>query len=125
MKNIRKFYFDTYALVEIGKGNPDYLQYKENIRVILSRLNLLEFAYVLIKEGKKEDIAQIFIDYSKFNVDYDDNILIEAAEMKFRHLRERLSFIDCIGYIIAKRNNAKFLTGDEKFRHKENVEFVK
>jgi len=125
VKNIRKFYFDTYALIEIGESNPAYVQYKENVRVILSRLNLLEFAYVLIKEGKKDDIVRIFTDYSKFNVDYDDDVLIKAAEMKFGHLRERLSFIDCIGYIIAKRNNAKFLTGDEKFRHKENVEFVK
>ena len=50
---------------------------------------------------------------------------IKAAEMKLKFLKQRLSFVDCIGYILAKKNNAKFLTGDERFRHKENVEFVK
>ena len=38
---------------------------------------------------------------------------------------EKLSFIDCIGYYLAKKNKAKFLTGDEKFKNMENVEFVK
>jgi len=32
---------------------------------------------------------------------------------------------DCVGYVLAIRNNLKFLTGDEKFENKKNVEFVK
>jgi len=32
---------------------------------------------------------------------------------------------DCIGYVIAERNKMRFLTGDEKFKNKKNVEFVK
>ena len=125
VRNISKFYFDTYALIEIYKGNPKFEKYREGIKIILNKLNLFELAYVLFKEGKKNDIKDAFQNYSKFNVDYDNVALAEAAEMKFKHLKERLSFIDCIGYILAKKNNAKFLTGDEKFRHKENVEFVK
>ena len=125
VRNISKFYFDTYALIEIYKGNPKFEKYREGIKIILNKLNLFEFAYVLFKEGKKNDIKDAFQNYSKFNVDYDNEVLVEAAEMKFKRLKERLSFIDCIGYILAKKNNAKFLTGDEKFRHKENVEFVK
>mgnify|MGYP001573500077 CR=1 FL=1 len=125
VRNISKFYLDTYALIEIYKGNPKFEKYKEGIKIILNRLNLFEFAYVLIKEGKENDINDVFRNYSKFNADYDDEALVEAAEMKFRHLKDRLSFIDCIGYVLAKKNNAKFITGDERFRHKENVEFVK
>ena len=45
--------------------------------------------------------------------------------MKFKFVKQKISFIDCIGYLIAKKNNAKFLTGDEHFRNKDNVEFVK
>ena len=125
MRNISKFYLDTYALIEIYKGNPKFEKYKEGIKIILNKLNLFEFAYVLIKEGKENDINDVFRNYSKFNVDYDDEALVEAAEMKFRHLKDRLSLIDCIGYALAKKNNAKFITGDERFGHKENVEFVK
>ena len=122
---VKQFYFDTYALIEISKGNPKYEPYKEGIKIMLNMLNMLEFSYFLIKEGKGDEVKEIFDKFSKFNVDYDQEILIKSAEMKFKLLKERISFIDCIGYNIAKKNNVKFLTGDEKFRHKENVEFVK
>ena len=122
---VKQFYFDTYALIEISKGNPKYEPYKEGIKIMLNMLNMLEFSYFLVKEGKGNEVKEIFDKFSKFNVDYDQEILIKSAEMKFKSLKERISFIDCIGYNIAKKNNVKFLTGDEKFRHKENVEFVK
>lgn len=121
----RRFYFDTYALVEIYKENPNYENYKKNLEILLNKLNLMEFAYFLLRQGKKDDINKYFDDLLKYNIDYDAKVLIQASEMKFKFLKERLSFIDCIGYILAKRNNAKFLTGDEKFRKMENVEFVK
>ena len=121
----RRFYFDTYALIEIGKHNPNFRPYKEGITVLLSKLNLFELSYYLIKNGRETEAKEIFMEYSRFNVDYDDNDLIKAAKMKFKFLKERLSFIDCIGYILAKKNNAKFLTGDGRFRNKDNVEFVK
>ena len=119
------YYFDTYALIEIGKGNPRYEPYKKDVKVFLNRLNLLELSYFLIREGRSNEAKEIFEKFLRFNVDYDENILLESAEMKFRHLKKRISFIDCIGYSLAKRHNAKFLTGDEGFRNMENVEFVK
>ena len=121
----KAFYFDTYALIEIGKGNKNYEPYKQNVKVILNKLNLFEFAFFLIREGREKETSEIFEKFSRFNIDYDDEILIKSAEMKFKFLKDRLSFVDCIGYNIAKKNNAKFLTGDEKFRKMENVEFVK
>ena len=120
-----KFYFDTYALVEIYKSNPRYEKYTKEINLLLNKLNLLEFAFFLLREGKENEIKTFFSNLEKHNVDYDGEVLIKAAEMKFKFLKERLSFVDCIGYILAKKNNALFLTGDERFRNKENVEFVK
>jgi len=120
-----RFYFDTYALIELGKGNPNYEPYKENVKILLNRLNLLEFSYFLFREGKGEDSKEIFRKYLRYDIDYDEDVLIKAAEMKLKFLKQRLSFVDCIGYILAKKNNAKFLTGDEHFRDMGNVEFVK
>ena len=122
---IKRFYFDTYALIEIGNGNPKYEPYREDVMIILSKLNLLEFSYYLFKEKKENDIKEIFERYLKYDVDYDQETIIKSAEMKLKFLKERLSFIDCIGYFLAKKHNAKFLTGDEKFRNMDNVEFVK
>jgi len=121
----RILFYDTYALIEIYKNSPNYEKYKEVSKILLNKLNLLEFSYFLIRENKRNEVQDIFKRLLRFNVDYDEEVLIEAAEMKFKLLKQRLSFVDCIGYILAKRHNAKFLTGDENFRNMENVEFVK
>lgn len=121
----KRFYFDTYALIEIGKGNPKYEVYKNDVQILLNKLNLFEISFFLLKENKENEIQGIFGNYSKFNIDYDESDLINAAQMKLKFLQQRLSFIDCIGYVLAKRYKAKFLTGDGRFEEKENVEFVK
>ena len=74
--------------------------------------------------GRGKDIKKSTDQIMK-EIDEGEDVLIKAAEMKFKFLKERLSFIDCIGYILAKKHGALFLTGDERFRNKENVEFVK
>lgn len=33
--------------------------------------------------------------------------------------------VDCIGYVYAKENGLRFVTGDKEFEGMENVEFVK
>ena len=120
-----KYYFDTYALVELYKSSPTYTKYKKEIKILLNRINVQEFIYFLIREGKVNEVEESFKLLSKFNVDYDDDILINAAKMKFKYKNERLSYVDCMGYYLAKKHKAKFLTGDSKFENKENVEFVK
>ena len=125
VKMTKKFFFDTYALIELGQSNPNYEPYSKDVIILLNKLNLLEFSYYLLREKRENEIESIFSQYQRFSVNYDEEVLIKAAEMKFKFLKERLSFIDSIGYILAKKNNALFLTGDERFRHKENVEFVK
>jgi len=124
-KMIKKFFFDTYALVEISKGNPRYKPYTGGIKIMLNKLNLLEYVYFLIREKREHQINDVFNELTKFNVDYNDDILVKAAKMKYKFSKEKLSFIDCIGYFLAKKHNVKFLTGDNKFKDKENVEFVK
>lgn len=122
---VKGYYFDTYALIEIYKSNPNYKEYRSDVRIILNKLNLMEFANFLIREKREKEIKETFEKLGKFNVDYSDNDLIEAAKMKINFSKEKLSFIDCIGYILAKKHKVKFLTGDEKFESKKNVEFAK
>ncbi len=122
---IKRLFYDTYALIEIYKENPNYEKYKKGFKIILNKLNLLEFSYFLFREGRGNEAKEIISRFSKFNIDYDNEILLETAKMKFEHKKEFLSYIDCIGYLLAKKYNVKFLTGDEKFRDMENVEFVK
>jgi uncharacterized protein len=124
-KMSKMFYFDTYALVEIYKGNSNYEKYSKNVGMILHKFNILEYVHFLLREKRNENLVGVFRELNAFVVDSGDEILIKAAEMKLSYNKEKLSFVDCIGYFLAKKHRVKFLTGDEKFRDKENVEFVK
>lgn len=124
-KMTKRFFFDTYALIELSKESQSYQNYRKDVHMILTRLNLMEYSYYLLRVGKKNKIAKVFDELLSFVVSYDNDVLIKAAEMKFKYKKEKLSFVDCIGYLLAKEHKAKFLTGDSKFKDKENVEFVR
>lgn len=123
MSNV--FFFDTYALIEIYKGNQNYEKYKGKVKMLITGLNILEYVYFLLREKRESEIEEAFSNLSRYMVKYDKEIIINTAKMKHKYSKEKLSFIDCIGYLVALRYKAKFLTGDEKFKDKENVEFVK
>ena len=66
-KMTKAFFFDTYALIEIGKNNPNYEPYKKDVRIFISMLNLMELAYFLIRENRESEIEEIFNNLSKFS----------------------------------------------------------
>lgn len=118
------FFFDSYAIIEIIKENPKYKIYV-NEEVVISLFNLAEIYWSVLNDFGEQKAEEI---YSKFrnNVeDIDDETLKEAIKFRKEHKKKDLSYTDCIGYIYAKRNNLKFLTGDSKFEDLPFVEFVK
>jgi predicted nucleic acid-binding protein len=116
------FFFDTYALFEIIRGNPNYAQYK-NKKAIITIFNLAEFNYNLKKEHTKGIADKISGEYKQSVVKVSFNDITEAMDMKSKN--RHLSIPDVIGYAVAKRLNIKFLTGDKEFANLQNVEFVK
>ena len=116
------FFFDTYAFFEIIRGNPKYKQYLE-VRIITTLFNLAELNYNLKKEKDKK-IADEYIDkYSKFIVEVTIEDVKNAMDLKTMH--KNLSIPDAIGFVIARRYEVKFLTGDKDFEGMKNVEFVR
>ena len=118
------YFFDSYAIIEIINQNEEYKKFKSEV-IITNVLNLAEIYYFLLKKHneKTADYWAIHFDFHFLGLTSD--ITIKAAKFKHKHKNEGLSYADCIGYLLASENNLKFLTGDEKFRSKENVEFVK
>ncbi len=117
------FYFwDTYAFFEIINGNTNYLKYS-NFKGITTIFNLVELNYNLKKEMPKKLADKITKKYSEMLIDVTFEDIIEAGDLKKKN--RLLSLPDCIGYVIAKRTGAKFLTGDKQFEKTANVEFVK
>ncbi len=125
MEEIKSFFFDTYALFELVKGNPNYEKYKIGVSIATTKLNLMELHYVLLRLKGKEEAEFYFNEFNQFCIRYNDEILKQANEFRFENYKRDLSYVDCIGYIIAKKLGIKFLTGDGQFSGFENVEFVK
>jgi predicted nucleic acid-binding protein len=118
------FFFDSYALFEIIKGNSNYAKFKDS-EIITTKLNLFELYHGFLKE-KNEELARFCLDvYYKFAVDFDEDVIKEAAKMKAILNKRKLSMADCVGYVLSRQLGTKFLTGDEQFEFMKNVEFVK
>lgn len=120
---IKTLFFDTYALYEIIEGNPVYKKYLQDIVIITTRLNLMELYYGLLTRHNKKIADKYYDEFKKYIIKISDKIIKEA--MIFKSLNKKLSYIDCVGYVIAKENNMKFLTGDREFKGLPNVEFVR
>lgn len=118
------FFADTYALIELIGGNKNYLKYLNGI-ILTTVFNIIELYYHLIQTYDKESADRYFALYSEFIIPISTNSIKFGMEFKLTHKKEKLSYVDCIGYALALERGIRFLTGDEKFRNKENVEFVK
>jgi len=115
-------FLDTYALIEIAKGNKRYEKYLAE-RIILTWLNLIELYYAILRDFDEIEAKKHYYFYLPFVKEIADEAVFEA--MRFRLEHRVLSYADCIGYVIAKREGMKFLTGDVAFKGLENVEFVR
>lgn len=118
------YFFDSYAIMEISKGNENYKDYV-NSDIIITKLNLFEIFFSTLWQTGEKEAEEIFEDYKKFIIDFSLREVKEAAKLKFNHRKRKLSMVDCIGYVLAKALGIKFLTGDKEFEGFNNVEFVK
>ena len=119
-----KLFFDTYALVEITKANPNYLIFaQENINITI--FNLVEFFSACLNDFSEGKAKELYNKFKNSLVELDDETIFEAVKFRKEHKKRDLSYTDCLGYIYAKRNNFLFLTGDKKFETFSNVKFVK
>jgi len=118
-----RYFYDTYALVELMKGNPNYVRFVLEKDGITSRFNLMELYRFLLKTSGKAEADKQFDALLPFTVEFEDQDIKDAVLLKEKNLD--LSYIDCLGYVAAVRLGLKFLTGDKEFSKYKNVVFVK
>lgn len=118
------YYFDSYAFIEILRGSQEYSRFVKT-EFATTRLNLMEVYYWLLNKFGKSAADTFYNETVQFTVEISDEIIKEAMMFRMYHKSKNLSYIDCIGYILAKANDLKFLTGDSQFKLMDNVEFVK
>ena len=120
-----KYFYDSYAVIEYFKGNEKYKKYFEEAVGILTNMNLIEIHYQLLTEFSEKDADDAVKEFQSFLITPEINDLIEASKFRKKHRKRNLSYTDCVGYTIAKKEKIMFLTGDKEFEGMENTEFIK
>ncbi|WP_460025047.1 PIN domain-containing protein [Infirmifilum sp. SLHALR2] len=80
-----RYYADTYALIEILRGNPAYEKYAEE-ELITSEFNLLELAYALVRDYGV-DRALVVLSIVRATVDIvtpTNEDYVEAAALRIK-----------------------------------------
>ena len=118
------YFYDTYAFMETGKGNPAYGPF-ENQLFVTSILNIGELYGIFLREHGKEEADRWFAIFTAELLEITPEVMIKAVYFRFLNKKKNISLADSIGYILSLKHKLKFLTGDKEFKNLPNVEFVK
>jgi predicted nucleic acid-binding protein len=123
MKVGTRYFADSYALIELLKGNVNYEPYSSS-QLVTMKFVVAEVYYYLLRE-ELSYAQRAFSACAKMLTPTTLRALRAGTAFKFKYKKQKLSYVDCVGYALAKELGIPFLTGDEKFKDKENVEFVR
>ena len=119
------YFWDSYAVIELIKGNTNYTGYSE-FPIKITVFNIVEIYWFALNEYGEDKANKIFDALKSCIIRVNDEILKEATKFRKKvYKNKKISYADAIGYIYAVKNNLIFLTGDKEFKELDNVEFVK
>lgn len=120
-----KYFFDTYAIVAILDGVKEYAMFNSR-EGVTTLLNLMEAQYAMHRRGMTDsEIKRIVSDLMPLCIGFSEEDCFESVKFKYENRKKGLSYIDCLGYVLARKNRIPFLTGDKEFEGLSNVKFVK
>ena len=119
-----EYFFDTYALIEIVKGNPTYGKFAQ-AKAHTTLFNLYEFYFQLLKSHGEEIAKTEFEFFKRIIFEVKDAHIFSGASFKLKDKKAHFSYTDALGYSIAESEGLRFVTGDNEFRQLPNVEFVR
>jgi len=121
---VKRYVFDSFALIAFFTGEPEGEKVKEALREclqgkaqgFLSVINWGEIFYIIArKKGQKlaQEILEKIENYSLEIIEADKDLTLEAARIKARY---PLAYADCFALALAKLKKAELLTGDPEFK---------
>jgi predicted nucleic acid-binding protein len=123
-----RLFADTYALIELLKGNANYEGYS-NADLVATEFNILELTYALFRDFGHDEAANVIGSVrAKIEVILtDDSDYLTASDFRLSANKtgKKLSLVDALGYSCSRKLGIKFLTGDKEFSEMENVEYAK
>ena len=118
-------FFDTFALVEFLAGNEETRKHGA-LGFVTTKWNLAELLVLDVRDFGEKTANRNFRRLLGAAVREEDADLIAAARMKVSHAvrGRRFSFVDCLGFCVARRLKMRFVTGDEAFKGVPGVLFL-
>lgn len=117
------YFWDTYALVALLEGRPEYEPFRGE-PVLCERDNLYELAYYLLRDFAPERAAASVEALRPELLEVGPGLVWRAAALRLAERRRKLSYVDALGYVLAREHGLSFLTGDKAFQDMEGVEYV-
>ena len=79
-----KYFFDTYALIEIYEGNEAFAKYLDS-SFFMTKLNVFEFHYYLLRKGSEKEVDEVASGFGSNIRDFDERIIRQASKFRFLH----------------------------------------
>ncbi|MBN2518479.1 MAG: PIN domain-containing protein [Candidatus Altiarchaeota archaeon] len=125
MPGATKYFLDSYAIINILLGSREYAEIKLS-EGLTTLVNLMEVQYFLHKQGvDEEEIHETLSQLLPACVNFSFNECFDAVKFRYKNSGKRLSYVDCLGYTIAKKRRVLFVTGDKEFKELPNVMFLR
>ncbi|HPS90533.1 MAG TPA: PIN domain-containing protein [Methanothrix sp.] len=123
-----RLFADTYALIELLKGNPNYEDYSQAY-LVATEFNIFELTYALFRDFGRDEAAKV-VSLMRDKIEVvltEDSDYLSASEFRksTNCTGKKLSLVDALGYSYSRKLGIRFLTGDKEFSEMENVEYIK
>lgn len=119
-----RFFYDSFSVLAYLSDSPGYVDYFEKNTGVLTRLNLMEIHYAILKAHGSRAAHDTLEAFSGYEIDFALSDVEGAMKFRLGHRHLNLSYADALGYFLARRTGVRFLTGDRVFKGLPNVEFV-
>lgn len=123
-----RIFYDSYAVLAYISGENAFTRYfTEQYSGALTKLNLMEIYFRAAKLHGHQSAKQVIDRFSKYLVDFDIDDIAGSMKLREELMKKRMdiSYVDALGYYLAKKMQIPFLTGDRHFRELDGVRFVK
>lgn len=117
------FFFDTFALVELARDAAAYAPYKA-APIFTHQGNVYEYIAARLRAVTEPKVRDEVRRMAPNLLEAATDDLFAAAAFRQDHADRRVSYVDALGWVLARKNGMRFLTGDRAFKGIENVEFV-
>jgi predicted nucleic acid-binding protein len=115
---ISRYFYDSWAILEyLSKGQ--LAPYFRTGRGVTTWLQLMEVFYALLRDGKTgSEAREVVTALQPHLVDFSFDDVLAAMELRIRMVRKarNLSYVDAIGYYVARKHGLRFLTRDPGLR---------